>query len=117
MCWGNGTAIATSFTNTHTHVNTPPSPLPQVLDSLTYEASLAQQWDDVANQKGFDWEMEKLRRYAAGLTVNENGDWVRGKGSWDWTFSPAKKVRIKFRGAKAMRAMVETLSEREPGEP
>ncbi|GMH89144.1 hypothetical protein TrST_g3311 [Triparma strigata] len=66
----------------------------EVLDSLTYEASLAQQWDDVANQKGFDWEMEKLRRYAAGLTVDANGDWVRSNGSRDWTFSPAKKVNL-----------------------
>ena len=47
-------------------------------------------WEDEKAQEGFDWEMEKLRRYAAGLTVDANGDWVRSKGSRDWTFSPAK---------------------------
>ena len=44
-----------------------------IVDSEAYEAALASVWEDTANQKGFDWEMEKLRRYAAGLAVNENG--------------------------------------------
>ena len=44
-----------------------------IVDSQAYEAALADIWDDAANQKGFDWEMEKLRRYAAGLSLDENG--------------------------------------------
>ena len=40
----------------------------QVLDASTYEADLIQAWDtDPTKQRGFDWEIEKLRRNSAGL--------------------------------------------------
>lgn len=50
----------------------------EVLDPSTYEARLLESWDlDPSRQKGFDWEIEKLRRYFAGLVQAEDGSWVR----------------------------------------
>jgi cytochrome P450 family 97 subfamily B polypeptide 3 len=50
----------------------------QLLDTSTYEASLIQSWDvDQTKQVGFDWEIEKLRRYFAGLRMREDGSWVK----------------------------------------
>jgi len=50
----------------------------QVLESQMYESNLIKTWDvDVSKQSGFDWEIEKLRRYFAGLRMREDGTWVR----------------------------------------
>jgi cytochrome P450 len=54
----------------------------QLLDTSTYESSLIRSWDvDQSKQTGFDWEIEKLRRYFAGLRMREDGTWVQ-KPSW-----------------------------------
>jgi cytochrome P450 family 97 subfamily B polypeptide 3 len=50
----------------------------QVLESQMYETNLIKSWDiDASKQKGFDWEIEKLRRYFAGLRMRDDGAWVR----------------------------------------
>eukprot|EP00536_Pseudo-nitzschia_multiseries_P000584 jgi/Psemu1/249715/estExt_Genewise1Plus.C_70120 len=50
----------------------------QLVDTSTYEAQLLERWDtDPSRQKGFDWEIEKMRRYAAGLRMREDGAWVK----------------------------------------
>mmetsp|Transcript_5941 Transcript_5941/g.17813 ORF Transcript_5941/g.17813 Transcript_5941/m.17813 type:complete len:325 (+) Transcript_5941:655-1629(+) len=50
----------------------------QLLDTSTYESNLINVWDqDPTRQKGFDWEIEKMRRYFAGLRLREDGTWVR----------------------------------------
>lgn len=50
----------------------------QLLDTSTYEANLMKTWEeDMTKQSGFDWEVEKLRRYAAGLRLREDGSWVK----------------------------------------
>jgi hypothetical protein len=49
-----------------------------VLDPSTYEASLLRLWDeDIKLQKGFDWEIEKLRRFSSGLYQLEDGTWAK----------------------------------------
>ena len=48
-----------------------------ILDASTYEAELIKTWDNPDIQKGFDWEIEKLRRFSAGLVQLEDGTWVR----------------------------------------
>lgn len=48
------------------------------LDASTYEAMLLNSWDgDPSVQKGFDWEIEKMRRNFAGLQQTEDGAWVK----------------------------------------
>mmetsp|Transcript_19512 Transcript_19512/g.41085 ORF Transcript_19512/g.41085 Transcript_19512/m.41085 type:complete len:465 (-) Transcript_19512:8-1402(-) len=50
----------------------------QLVDTSTYEAQLLERWDtDPSRQTGFDWEIEKARRYAAGLRMREDGAWVK----------------------------------------
>jgi hypothetical protein len=50
----------------------------QLLESRMYETNLIQSWDiDVSKQRGFDWEIEKMRRYFAGLRLRDDGTWVR----------------------------------------
>jgi hypothetical protein len=50
----------------------------ETLDTTTYESELIRTWeDDPDRQKGFDWEIEKLRRYFAGLRMREDGTWVK----------------------------------------
>jgi hypothetical protein len=51
----------------------------QLLESSTYESSFIKNWeeDPTKYQTGFDWEIEKLRRYFAGLRMRDDGSWVR----------------------------------------
>lgn len=50
----------------------------ETLDTATYESELIKTWEnDPDRQKGFDWEIEKLRRYFAGLRMREDGTWVK----------------------------------------
>lgn len=50
----------------------------QPLDTTTYESELIRSWeDDPDRQRGFDWEIEKLRRYFAGLRMRDDGTWVK----------------------------------------
>jgi len=67
------------------------------LDSETYEAKLLEYWEDPDKRKGFDWQLERLRRWAAGLEENrskpdDKPTYYRRKDFVDWTFSPAKKT-------------------------
>lgn len=62
-----------------------------VLDPSTYEARLLESWDlDPARQKGFDWEIEKLRRYFAGLVQTEDGSWVRRPSFFQFLINSAE---------------------------
>ena len=57
----------------------------QLLDTSTYEANLINSWDiDPSRQKGFDWEVEKARRYFAGLRLREDGSWVKQPSFFDF---------------------------------
>jgi len=50
----------------------------QVLENQMYESNLIKTWDvDLSKQQGFDWEIEKMRRYFAGLRMRDDGTWVR----------------------------------------
>lgn len=67
----------------------------QLLDSTTYESSLIQTWEsDPEIQKGFDWEIEKLRRYFAGLRMREDGTWVRKPSFFQFLVTPSRAERV-----------------------
>ena len=60
----------------------------QLVDTSTYEAQLLETWDnDPSRQKGFDWEIEKMRRYAAGLRMREDGAWVKQPSAFEFLVS------------------------------
>eukprot|EP00429_Kryptoperidinium_foliaceum_P049633 CAMPEP_0176126426 /NCGR_PEP_ID=MMETSP0120_2-20121206/63810_1 /TAXON_ID=160619 /ORGANISM="Kryptoperidinium foliaceum, Strain CCMP 1326" /LENGTH=739 /DNA_ID=CAMNT_0017461353 /DNA_START=259 /DNA_END=2475 /DNA_ORIENTATION=- len=60
----------------------------QLLDTSTYESSLIKSWeDDPSRQKGFDWEIEKMRRFFAGLRMREDGTWVKQPSGFDFLVS------------------------------
>jgi cytochrome P450 len=61
----------------------------QLLDSRTYEANLLRQWEEI-HQSGFDWEIEKLRRYWAGLRLREDGAWVRQPSLFEFLVSRSR---------------------------
>jgi hypothetical protein len=66
----------------------------QLLDSSTYESQLVHSWDnDETYQRGFDWEIEKLRRFAAGLRMRSDGTWVKQPSMFDFLVSPSKWER------------------------
>jgi len=63
-----------------------------ILDPRTYESELIECWEkDVSLQKGFDWEIEKLRRYFGGLRMLPDGTWVRKPSLFAFLVSSAKK--------------------------
>lgn len=60
----------------------------QLLDTSTYESSLIDIWEsDPSRQKGFDWEIEKMRRYFAGLRMRDDGTWVKQPSPLDFLVS------------------------------
>lgn len=60
----------------------------ELLDSQTYESNLIQMWDeDPTRRKGFDWEIEKWRRFFAGLRMREDGSWVKQQSMFDFLVS------------------------------
>lgn len=63
----------------------------EVLDASTYEAQLLQQWDE-RTASGFDWEIEKLRRYFAGLRMRDDGSWVRQPSMFDFLVSRSRPL-------------------------
>lgn len=70
----------------------------QLLDTSTYESSLIKSWEsDPTRQKGFDWEIEKMRRYFAGLRVRDDGTWVKQPSPFDFLVS---KHRVKGAGSE-----------------
>jgi cytochrome P450 len=63
----------------------------QLLDPSTYESTLIQTWEsDPDRQTGFDWEIEKARRYFAGLRMREDGSWVRQPSLFDFLVSKTR---------------------------
>ena len=63
----------------------------QLLDSSTYESYITKTWEtDPSTQTGFDWEIEKLRRYAAGLRMRSDGSWVKQPSLFDFLVSPSR---------------------------
>lgn len=63
----------------------------QILDPSMYETSLIKSWeDDPSRQTGFDWEIEKLRRFFAGLRMREDGTWVRQPSFFDFLVTKAR---------------------------
>eukprot|EP00804_Cyclotella_cryptica_P009753 CCRYP_013215-RD/>CCRYP_013215-RD protein AED:0.08 eAED:0.08 QI:437/1/1/1/0.75/0.6/5/159/731 len=59
-----------------------------LLDHTSYENSLLDLWEgDPSLQRGFDWEIEKLRRRAAGLRQRPDGSWVRTPSLFDFLVS------------------------------
>lgn len=60
----------------------------ELLEAWTYEASLIDSWEkDASLRTGFDWEIEKLRRYFAGLRMLPDGTWVRKESLFDFLVS------------------------------
>lgn len=55
----------------------------EALDPSTYEAALLNSWDE-GRQKGFDWEIEKMRRKVSGLQQNEDGSWAKRPSIFDF---------------------------------
>lgn len=67
----------------------------EMLDAATYESDLIKTWgNDPDRQSGFDWEIEKLRRYFAGLRMREDGTWVKKSSAFDFLIS---KQRVESR--------------------
>ena len=72
----------------------------QLLDSSTYESSLIKTWEsDPDKQRGFDWEIEKMRRYFAGLRMREDGTWVRQPSVFNFLVTPSRAERVFGEGA------------------
>lgn len=77
---------------------------PSILDLSSYETALLSAWDaDASLQKGFDWEIEKLRRHFAGLRQRESdGAWVRTSSIFDFlvTHTPSSIVSVDSHGKR-----------------
>jgi cytochrome P450 family 97 subfamily B polypeptide 3 len=72
----------------------------QLLDPSMYEANLIHSWEqDPAKQTGFDWEIEKARRYFAGLRMRDDGVWVRQPSLFDFLVSRGKVSTVRGQGA------------------
>eukprot|EP00579_Thalassiosira_antarctica_P004266 CAMPEP_0201890918 /NCGR_PEP_ID=MMETSP0902-20130614/33197_1 /ASSEMBLY_ACC=CAM_ASM_000551 /TAXON_ID=420261 /ORGANISM="Thalassiosira antarctica, Strain CCMP982" /LENGTH=769 /DNA_ID=CAMNT_0048421911 /DNA_START=173 /DNA_END=2482 /DNA_ORIENTATION=- len=85
------------------HINTQEATEPTILDLSSYENSLLNVWDeDVTLQKGFDWEIEKLRRFSAGLRQQDDGSWAHTPSIFDFlvTLSPSKVVGVDAMGKR-----------------
>jgi hypothetical protein len=68
----------------------------QMLDATMYETALLQTWDTNPGQyqKGFDWEIEKLRRYFAGLRLRDDGAWVKQPSFFDFLVNNAPRAQV-----------------------
>jgi len=63
----------------------------QLLDTSTYESQLLQRWNASPEQQtGFDWEMEKARRWVAGLRIRDDGRWVVPKNQYGFLSNPSR---------------------------
>lgn len=63
----------------------------EILDPSTYESTLLESWDgNPQSQKGFDWEIEKIRRNFAGLRQLEDGTWEKRKSIFDFLVNKAE---------------------------
>lgn len=70
--------------------------LESLLDLSSYESSLLDQWADKSLQKGFDWEIEKLRRRAAGMRQRPDGSWARAPSLFDFLVSSSGAEEIPY---------------------
>ena len=78
----------------------------QLVDTSTYEAKLLETWDnDPSRQKGFDWEIEKMRRYAAGLRMREDGAWVKQPSLFEFLVSKHRINNGSMNGPSPVNAM------------
>jgi len=68
----------------------------QLVDSSSYESQLLKSWDSNSGQvqSGFDWEIEKLRRYFAGLRLREDGTWVKQPSFFDFLVTKARASSV-----------------------
>ena len=67
----------------------------QILDPSTYEALLINAWEeDPTKQRGFDWEIEKARRYFAGLEQRADGQWVRRPSLFDFLVTKGRATSV-----------------------
>lgn len=81
-------AVKSHAVGAHTHT---PKKNEELLDASTYEAYLISSWEgDPSTQKGFDWEIEKLRRSFAGLRQLEDGSWVRKDTFFEFLVTKSK---------------------------
>lgn len=77
----------------------------QLVDTSTYEAKLLETWDnDPSRQTGFDWEIEKMRRYAAGLRMQDDGAWVKKPSALEFLVSK-QRVNNLSNGPSPVNAM------------
>mmetsp|Transcript_22568 Transcript_22568/g.51197 ORF Transcript_22568/g.51197 Transcript_22568/m.51197 type:complete len:731 (+) Transcript_22568:200-2392(+) len=72
-----------------------------MLDLSSYENSLLSSWDE-SSQAGFDWEIEKLRRYFAGLRQRPDGSWVQKDSLFEFliTHTPKNIVGVDANGER-----------------
>ena len=72
-----------------------------ILDLSSYENSLLSSWDE-SSQAGFDWEIEKLRRYFAGLRQRPDGTWIQKDSLFEFliTNTPKKVVGVDANGER-----------------
>jgi Cytochrome P450 len=66
----------------------------QLIDASTYESQLIQSWSSPESQKGFDWEIEKARRYFAGLRLREDGNWVKQPSFFDFLVNQSRAASM-----------------------
>jgi cytochrome P450 len=76
----------------------------QLLDATTYESDLIKTWEqDPARQKGVDWEIEKLRRYWAGIRMREDGSWVRQPSFFEFLVNQGRYTSVSKSAGSAPR--------------
>ena len=67
-----------------------------LVDLSNYESSLIDLWEHEQHQRGFDWEIEKLRRFFGGLRMFDDGTWVQQKSASlllsDYLVSPRRGI-------------------------
>jgi len=71
----------------------------QLVDGSSYESKLLERWDQTGDgkgevQTGFDWEIEKLRRYFAGLRLREDGTWVKQPSMFDFLVNKGRATSV-----------------------
>jgi hypothetical protein len=78
----------------------------QLLDTSTYESNLIKTWEnDPSRQKGFDWEIEKMRRLFAGLRMREDGTWVKQSSGLNFLVSKQRIREISNSGISPTNAL------------
>jgi hypothetical protein len=88
---GGGPPNHNHHNNNNNHNNNNKKERGEILDPSTYEAILINSWDgNPSVQKGFDWEIEKLRRNSAGLQQLEDGTWVKRPSIFDFLVSKSR---------------------------